>query len=352
VDINNNTVPDGDINGDGFPDILVLTPNVAGDPFANRLRAFLGNAASPTAYTEAAVTVDYAGDTTAETEAKDYRSLQLASWDGNSRLDMAIANPVGDDILIFNNTSSGTNISFTLANRIDVTASPVSGVSPIQIIVKDTNGSGQADLVAITQGGATPILANPQFHAWTNSGGFAFTHQTNEDFTAVGGNRPVAMTDGADTTGTALTLRNGSFNAGSTRDFVVVDDQGNIFTLLNNGTGGFPTATLNLAGPTGNFRLTMQSIASGDFDQNGTADLVIVATQTDLSGGNVELWNGNGAGASRRPRRAAPASAASPSVSSTPTAVPTLRCSAPTTAAARATCASSSTCPARAMPAG
>ena len=237
----------GDFNGDGNADLAIAN---AGDASVTVL---LGNGSG--GFTAASGSPFAVG-------ANPY-SVAVADFNGDGNTDLAIAN-AGDGTLtvLLGNGSGG----FTAAS-----GSPFAvGTNPYSVAVADFNGDGNADLAVANQGDGTVtvLLGN-------GSGGF--TAASGSPF-AVGTNPySVAVAD---------------FNGDGNPDLAVANyGSGTVTVLLGDGSGGFAAAS----GSPFAVGTNPQSLAVGNFNGDGNADLAIV----NGGDGTVTVLLGNGRGGFR-----------------------------------------------------
>ncbi|MGZ3904348.1 MAG: FG-GAP-like repeat-containing protein [Bacteroidia bacterium] len=180
-------------------------------------------------------------------------SVSTADFNGDTHLDLAVANYSSNNVSILLGTGTG---SFGTATNITV------GTAPTCIITTDFNGDGKADLVTSNEGSnnVTILLGN-------GSGGFSTSN-----FAAGTGPEGVINAD---------------FNGDTKQDIAVVNGtSNNVSILIGNGTGGFGAPT-NFA--VGN---TAWWIVTADFNGDTKADLVTANQGTN----NLSVLIGNGAG--------------------------------------------------------
>ena len=188
------------------------------------------------------------------------RSVATADFNGDSRLDLAVANSQSDNVTILLGNGLG---GFSPA-----TGSPVAvGNSPLSVAVGDFNRDGRPDLATVnfSSNNVSILLGN-------GTGGFS---------PAAGS--PVAVGTGP------RSVAVGDFNGDGRPDLAVGNGTSdNVTILLGNGTGGFsPAAGSPVA--VGDFP---ESIAVGDFSGDGRIDLAVGnGTSHDMT---ILLGNGGG----------------------------------------------------------
>jgi uncharacterized protein (TIGR03437 family) len=234
----------GDFNGDGMPDLAVTDASGA-----------VGILLNSSSGLETPSTFSSGGEGSA--------GIVTADFNGDGKLDLAVANSGSGTTAVFFGGGHGT---FQLSNTYPT------GITPAQVISTDVNGDGKPDLIVLDPGnmgvsnGALYVLLN------NGSGGFS---------------APVAYTPSA----YPISVGAGDLNGDGKPDLVVAvsDTQYNYYlaVLLNNGSGGFGTATLM------NTEFGPSSIAIADFNADGKADLV---TAHCCGATNLTYQQGNGDG--------------------------------------------------------
>jgi hypothetical protein len=239
----------GDFNGDGKADLAVASyPDSGNGPYS--VTILLGN-----------------GDGTfvqvADNPATGNQPLSIVAGDfnGDGNLDLAVANSGSNTLSILLGNGDGT---FTAA------ASPATGSSPSSVVTGDFNGDGKLDL-AVTNASSNTVsilLGN-------GDGTFTAAASPATD------NKPVSVAVG-------------DFNRDGNVDLAVANQGGNNITiLLGKGDGTFTAASIPVIAPN---RPTPadgysgpDSVAVGDFNGDGVADLAVAGT-----GAAVLLGNGDG----------------------------------------------------------
>ena len=246
----------GDLNGDGLVDLAVANH----DDYS--VSVLLGAGAG-----RFQPKVDYPNGESNDEPA----SVAMGDWNGDGRLDLAVANEGGGKgggggrtISVLLNQSDG---SFVAKNEY------VAGALPQSVAMGDVNGDGVFDLVVANQGGSE--LDCDLGHAVSvllGRGDGSF--QPKRDYIAGAGPKSIAMHD---------------FNRDGSLDLAVanigcVRGGASVSVLLGHGDGRFQDAVDYPAGPLSSF------LAIGDANSDGWSDLVTVG-YTSLS---VFLGDGHG----------------------------------------------------------
>jgi hypothetical protein len=296
----------GDFNGDGFLDLVVAGYGVYCNDFGDchnfdeTVRVLLGNGDG----TFQAARSFAAGPTP--------RSVAVGEFDGDGRLDLAVANygsntvsvllgngdgtfqaarsfatgsgpnsvAAGDfngdgllDLAVANNGHYGQNstVSVLLSNgdgSFQAARNFNAGTAPSSAAVADFNGDGIPDLAVANQ-------ASDNVSVLLGNGDGSF--QTSRNFPTGPGPRSVAV---------------GDFNGDGRLDLAVANAgtyptyQGSVSVLVGNGDGSFQTAPTLAAGD------RPGSVAVGDFDGDGTPDIAVA----NRASSNVSVLLGNGDG--------------------------------------------------------
>jgi protocatechuate 3,4-dioxygenase beta subunit len=227
--------------------------------------------------------------------------VAVGDFNGDGRLDLAVANLSSTDVSILLGTGAGT---FGAATNFPV------GTNPNYVAVGDFNGDGKLDLAVTKNTGSVSILLG------TGTGSFGaatpFAAGSSPDSVAVGDfngdgqldlavanllsdNVSILLGTGSGTfsapsnfaVGTfSYSVAMGDFNGDGKLDLAVANfSSDNVSILLGTGTGSFSAAT-NFAAPSPDF------VAVGDFNGDGKVDLVV----TSVNSSDVTILLGTGTG--------------------------------------------------------
>ena len=280
----------GDLNGDGYPDIVTANNNAAS------VSVFLNNGNG----TFAAAASYGIGSTPA--------GVALGDLNGDGKLDIVASNSGSNSVSVLLNNGNGT-----FATAVNYTV----GTGPVGVVVGDLNGDGHADIaVANYNSGTISVLMN------NGNGTFAaavnYTAGTGPQNVTIGylsgkyssgsGYADMAVANyGSSNVSVFLNNGNGTFaaavnySAGSGTIGVVIGDvsgdghpdivtanysSSNISVLINNGNGTFAAAVNYAAGS------NPQNIAIGDLVGNGRLDIVVA----DNGSYSVSVLLNNGSG--------------------------------------------------------
>ena len=231
----------GDFNKDGMPDFAVVNN---GD---NTISVFLGQANG----TFQALTPFSTG-----TGSAPY-AIAAADFDGDGKLDLAVARNGANDVAIFTGKGDGTfNAATTFA----------AGTGPVALAVADFNGDKKLDLaVANYTASSLTVLLNT-----TSGGNLSFSPASGSPFATDSNPTSVAVAD---------------FNGDKKLDLAVGTWTGqNVDIFLGQGNGSFTKGTPFNAGE------PVWAVAGADFDGNGKVDLALGG----LFDGAVYAGNGDG----------------------------------------------------------
>ncbi|MEH1804674.1 FG-GAP-like repeat-containing protein [Nostoc sp.] len=184
------------------------------------------------AYTGIFATFDTATNFTVGTNPK---SVTVGDFNGDGKLDLAVANYNSNTVSVLLGTATG---GFAAATNFTV------GTNPRSVAVGDFNGDGKLDLAVANNGSKTVSLL-----LGNGTGGFAAA----TNFTVGTNPRSVAV---------------GDFNGDGKLDLAVANNGSKtVSVLLGNGTGGFAAATNFTVGT------NPRSVTVGDFNGDGKLDL-------------------------------------------------------------------------------
>jgi hypothetical protein len=255
----------GDVNGDGFPDIVVSS---GGNPYGgvgdNTVTVLLGNGSGGfTPASGSPITIATGG-------VRPY-GVAVADIDGDGFADIVTTNYGNSTLSILKSNGNGTFQS-------PVTVILPAGANPGFLKLADVNGDGKPDIVESNFGtGTVGVLLND------GHGGFSAPTYTNV------GNGPAGIAVG-------------DINGDGFPDIVVGNTGDNtVSVLLNNGHGGF-TAQTPVTLASGAIPL---NVALGDLNGDGKLDMVVDDIQDDTV--VVLLGNGLGGLQPRAPLHLAPA---------------------------------------------
>ena len=234
----------GDFNGDGKLDLAITNSDV------NSVTVLLGNGAG--GFTPALGSPFPVGTWP--------HTVAVADYNGDGKLDLAIANTNSNNITILLGNGAG---GFTPA-----AGSPIAvGSKPQSVVTGDFNGDGKPDL-------AVANFASNNVTVLLGSGTGGFTVASGSPISV--GTAPVSMVVG-------------DFNLDNKLDLAVANQNSNNVTVLKgNGSGGFtPVSGSPFATGT-----VPASIVMADFNADGKPDLAIANAGTN----NVTVLLGSGTG--------------------------------------------------------
>jgi hypothetical protein len=244
------TIAVGDLNGDGFPDLVVgnVGYNNPGGGSGIGITVFLSN---PDGSLKPGVNYGTGGS---------YQGVALADLDGDGHLDIAAVNQSNNGVQIFHGSGDGT-----FSNGLFYSTG---GTNAFTIVAGDFNKDGHPDLaVANSNSNNVSVLMND------GTGHFqaAVTYSTG------GANQAIAAAD---------------VNGDGILDLVVAEfNPGVIAVLLGNGDGTFQLK------PTSAFGFNyLANLSLGDLDGDGKLDLVVAVEDGITPSEGVAVAKGNGDG--------------------------------------------------------
>jgi hypothetical protein len=191
-------------------------------------------------------------------------SVVVGDFNGDGKLDLATANSADNNVSVLLGNGDGT---FQTA-----LTTPFVGTNPGSLAVGDVNNDGKLDLV-VGSSGATPGVNGVNILLGNGDGSFQPALQNDAGF---GVDYSVAVAD---------------FNHDGKLDLAVVNVGTGVSVLLGNGDGTFQPPVSYAAGP------VPISLAVGDFDGDGKLDLSVSNIPSGNTGPNVVsvlLGNGDG----------------------------------------------------------
>jgi hypothetical protein len=239
ADVSNYPVITADVNADGNLDLLV------GNRISNKISVMLGTG---TGGFGAGIAFSAGGSP---------NSIATADFNADSKLDIAVANGLSGSVGVLIGTGSG---SFGSSTDFAV------GTFPTTVVTADFNGDTKPDLATTnyTSSNLSVLLNN-------GSGGFG----------------PPANLVAGD--GTSLAVAD--FNRDGKPDIVTTNSSSNnASVLLNNGSGGFGSRTDFTVGG------RPLSVATGDVNADGNPDMAVANSNLSITGNNISLYLGNGLG--------------------------------------------------------
>jgi len=259
----------GDVNGDGIPDVVVAnycqsTSNCSNGGVSVLIGNGDGSYQAPVSYSSGGI---------------DAWSVALGDFNGDGKLDIAVANYYADS------TGTSSNVSVLLNNGDGTFAAPVSaaiaGIYLPAVAVGDFNGDGKLDLAVSTECQTNSNCSNSVVSVLLGNGDGTFL--TAQSYSSGGLY--------------AYSVVVADFNSDGKPDLAVVSQcetgncsNGAVGVLLNNGDGTFQAPSTLISGGEYSFAGVV-----GDFNGDGKADIAITNEYAG-SGGSVSVFLGNGDG--------------------------------------------------------
>jgi hypothetical protein len=240
----NDAVATGDLNGDGKPDLALVTTYVAGPPpHPGHVAVYLQDPANPGTFLSA---VNY-------NVGSDPWHIAIADLNSDGKLDLVVANTNSNDVSVLLHDTSGLGSFHTAVNY-------ASGSYTNFVAVGDLNGDGRPDITAAINEGVCILFQNP-----ANPGAF---------LPAIRLPLPSRISS----------VAIGDLNGDGRADLVATSSD-NIYVFIQDPTspGTFLSAVTYVAGP------RASSVVISDIDGDGTSDLVIVNAGDSSSGGNSSI---------------------------------------------------------------
>lgn len=250
------SIATADFNGDGKMDLVVANYGfVQGTP-VNGLTILLGNGDGTFTAGPASPLIN-----------ESVFAVAVGDFNNDGKADLAVINATDNTVTILVGTGDG---AFSDGRHISISSADIAGQS---IAVGDFNNDGNIDL-AITNGTNTPTIL-------LGNGSGAFSLPSSGQNTAQGCQFIVV----------------GDFNGDGNLDLALANPNNTVTILLGSGDGTFvEDLQLNV---TGSFRYMHGSVAIGDFNGDGKADLAAGTVDHPAGHGedlllNVFLGNGDG----------------------------------------------------------
>lgn len=224
----------GDLNGDGKPDLVVVSQSGA------KIGVMLNNS------TNSSPTFDAKIDLTTGSSPM---TVVIKDLDGDGKPDLVTANAGSDNVSIFRNTSVGGVLSFD--TRLDIYV----GSTPMDVIVRDLNGDGKPDLIAANNSDNTITI----FQNGSTSSGISFVRSI--EYFGLGAVQRIAVDD---------------LNQDGLPDIVVSSGIGKVFIFENVGVPGSVLESASFKTPIELVTGTgTNDISIADLDNDGLPDLVV-----------------------------------------------------------------------------
>jgi uncharacterized protein YjdB len=233
----------GDLDGDGKADLAVA------NAFSATVSVFR-NTSSSGAITSGsfAAKVDFATGTQPH-------SVAIGDLDGDGKADLAVANYSSNTVSVYRNTSSsGTITAASFAAKVDFTT----GTNPVSVAIGDLDGDGKADLAVTNVSSASvSVFRNTSSSGAITSGSFA----AKVDFTTGTNPRSVSI---------------GDLDGDGKSDLAVANAiSATVSVFRNTSSSGAITAASFAAKVDFTTGTSPQSVAIGDLDGDGKADLAV-----------------------------------------------------------------------------
>lgn len=235
-------VATGDLDGDGRHDVAVINTS------ARTISLFRSTGTGGIAFA--------APTTLTVSNAFQPTDFALGDVDGDGKLDVVTTLAENGDIVrTFRNTSTPGAISF--AAGVDVATAD----NPVNVVIRDLDGNGKADVAAVTSSGSLSVLRN-----LSTSGAISFA----------------AKVDLAAGTGPSSVVA-GDLDGDGKADLAVINSTNTVTTLRNQSTSG----TISFAaGTTASLPAAPdvpRSLTADDLDGDGKLDLLVVPGSSSLA---------------------------------------------------------------------
>lgn len=233
----------GDLDQDGKQDIVVA--NVSSNSISIFRNASTSGSITSSSF---AAKVDF-------TTGANPFSVAIGDLDGDGKFDIAVTNSNAGNVSVFRNTSTNGSITTSsFAAKIDY----LTGSNPYSVAIGDIDGDGKQDLVIANSGsGNVSVLRN------YITGGTLTVHSFATLVNVAAGSSPSSVAIG-------------DLNEDGKPDIVVVNQSSNTVSVLrNNSSSGFISTGSIGAKVDFTTGSSPRSIALGDLDGDGKADLIV-----------------------------------------------------------------------------